>query len=125
MVIKVKCTVCGQDWDANDFVLDPIYRKVVCSACAKKRRQRVANAKAEKIEVVPKKPAGWDAEDEYLDRVARVKQQEPVIDVEKVDSNKVRYTCPKCRYSFNYNIETHAPSKCPFCSREISKFRSV
>lgn len=67
------------------------------------------------------RPAGWDAEDEYLSKLAKAKQDNLVI-ATRIDKDRVQYKCQKCQYDFAYNIEKQKPSRCPFCNSQIFKF---
>ena len=107
MEVKVKCRKCGRLARAADFVLDPIYRMMVCPSCVKERRisedvrKEFQAAKAKKAE--QQKPKDYDVEDEYLEKAYNAKLQN-IVKVEKVDDEKVKYRCPKCRYTFLYNV---------------------
>ncbi len=61
-------------------------------------------------------------EDEYLDRAYKRNMQETVI-VEKIDDYKVKYTCPKCNYKFQYDITKKYPARCPYCDAQIARIR--
>ncbi|MFA5141576.1 MAG: hypothetical protein WC471_01235 [Candidatus Woesearchaeota archaeon] len=131
--VKVKCKNCGRDALASDFVLDPYFRMMVCSKCFKERRGKsiVDSMKAKspsqlvvtpvQKEVKPK-PAGWDEEDEYLEKMAKFKQQ-TTTQVKKIDDERVSYKCKKCSYEFAYNTIKRTPGRCPYCCAEIDKMR--
>ncbi len=135
--IKVKCKRCQRLAKAEDFVLDPVYEMIVCPECIRERRNRdrvQAELKAQKDEkqkekaaadakaAKEQKPAGWDMEDEYLEKAFRSKQKSTVA-VQPVSDTKVKYKCPKCGYQFDYDTEKRRPARCPYCSSEIYKFK--
>jgi DNA-directed RNA polymerase subunit RPC12/RpoP len=130
--VSVKCKRCGATALSNTLVLDPDYKMVVCQQCVKEKQLKEKVHKeldAEKkkkleaqngIEVEDKQPAGWDKEDEYLERAYKQKQkQQPQVSVQKIDDDKVKYKCPKCSYTFIYSIEKNHPHACPYCGSDI------
>jgi rubrerythrin len=122
--IKVKCKACGKMADSDEFVLDPGFRMMVCRNCVKERqsREEVHKKVKEQKEDQKKKPAGWDAEDEQLERAHRAKA-ENTVDVQRIDEQKVKYKCPKCSYEFVVNIVKNSPANCPYCGTGILSFR--
>jgi transcription initiation factor IIE alpha subunit len=131
--IKAVCKRCGRQSPASQFVLDPVYGMMVCPLCIKERRSKTAafvirqdkrSAGAKKEELIKDRPAGWDKEDDYLERAyARKKQAQPHVAIERVDSSHVNYTCPKCKYRFLYDTERKHPRVCPYCNSQIYTFR--
>lgn len=120
--IKVVCRKCGKPASATDFVLDPVYKMMVCPACVKARRDAKVQEKKEEekqVEEINLKPPGWDEEDEYLEKAFRAKQQQATV-VKRVDETKVRYTCKKCGYSFNFNLITKMPKVCQYCAAPVN-----
>jgi DNA-directed RNA polymerase subunit RPC12/RpoP len=123
--IKVKCKNCGKEYPANSFVLDHVYRMMVCQQCVKDRQKRAIIHKEAQAQPVlqeeKKKPAGWDHEDEVIEKAyaakmaRRVPQDEPV----QMGDGKYKYRCPKCKYEFVYNQATKTPRRCPYCNWEI------
>ncbi len=125
--IKVKCKNCGMLVPTNELVLDNVFKMMVCRTCVKDRKMRedVHKELGDKkgIQVIEeKKPKGWDKDDDMLDKLYREKQKE-VVQAEKISDDRVRYTCPKCGYKFQYDILAKKPSKCPYCDSEIAKMR--
>lgn len=83
--IEIKCRRCGKAARAEDFTVDYVYKMAVCPSCVKERKAKdvkspVAEkndafgkpAESPKKEVAPK-PAGWDEDDERLEKMARQK----------------------------------------------------
>jgi rubrerythrin len=121
--IKVKCKKCGRTASAAEFVLDPIYGMMVCQGCVKDRRSgQIASQIKEQKPEEPKKPAGWDREDEYLEKAYRQKMKS-MTKVQQVDDERVMYECPNCKYTFKYNFVKKTPARCPYCSNDIYKIR--
>ncbi|MEM4259966.1 MAG: hypothetical protein QXG00_01915 [Candidatus Woesearchaeota archaeon] len=125
--IKSKCRRCGKEAPSDSFILDPVYGMMVCQNCVNERRsksfsvKKTGNVEDVKSDESPK-PKGWDADDELLEKSYRQKI-ESYVKVQKIDSEKVKYTCPKCKYQFVYNLDKNLPSKCPYCNMAIQKFK--
>ena len=125
--IKVPCKKCGKQADANSFILDLDCKMMVCAQCVKDGKKLNAKTAEEKqLETaksakIPKAP-GWDAEDEYLEKMHSVKAKQKVA-VEKIDEESVRYQCPHCKYTFKYNILRQKPGNCPYCSSSIERMQ--
>ena len=120
--IKVKCRNCGRMANSEEFVLDHAFKTMVCPACIKDKNKVSVQKEEPKPEISVQKPAGWDKEDEYLERAAKSKvKQNPTAAVEKIDAEYVKYTCPHCKYSFKYSVIRKKPGVCPYCSEDIVK----
>jgi DNA-directed RNA polymerase subunit RPC12/RpoP len=125
--VKAKCRRCNREVPTSEFTLDPVYGMMVCASCSKERRSKSAPAAGSRaaggsIAVENKKPAGWDKEDEYIEKAYSQKMQN-TQQVQSVGEGKVKYACHKCKYEFVYNVDKNTPSRCPFCNSEIMKFR--
>lgn len=82
------------------------------------------HAENENIEPLPQdtkpKPAGWDKDDELLEKLYSQKKK-------KVESfkpipgsgTKLKYACQQCSYSFSYDAERKTPRSCPYCQRPV------
>jgi len=123
--IKVVCKQCGRQAAAESFVLDHVYKKMVCPNCIKERyvkeklhkevqELKDKNKLAQQTEI-RSKPAGWDAEDAYLEKAFKMKAKTQVK-TQRIDENRLRCTCPKCEYQFIYNETKKYPYNCPYCS---------
>lgn len=125
--IKAVCKRCGKSSPANQFVLDTVYRMMVCPSCVRERKDKILAAKMQQErekekEQEPPRPPGWDAEDEYLDKL--YKQREKIkVEFERIDENRVKYTCPKCKYKFVYDTVKKYPDICPYCKCSILTFK--
>jgi Zn finger protein HypA/HybF involved in hydrogenase expression len=127
MPVKVKCRKCGRDTKSDEFILDPVYKMMVCRECVKERKlveaaekktavqaERTKQREAEKKQM----PAGWDYEDAEIERAYSQKiGNKPVI--ERIDDDRVKYTCKKCKYAFTYFISQHRPARCPYCATSV------
>jgi hypothetical protein len=125
--IKVKCKKCGRDTKSDEFVLDPVYKMMVCRECVKERKtaefsvqkQKVQEAKKVEQEVVRKQqPAGWDHEDAEIERAYKEKAGQKVTAV-PIDNEHIKYTCQKCKYSFKYNTVEQRPPRCSYCGTPV------
>jgi DNA-directed RNA polymerase subunit RPC12/RpoP len=126
--VKVKCRKCGKETKSDEFVLDPVYKMMVCRDCVKERRMNESMAAKQKVQEENKvkheaeekreRPAGWDSEDSEIERAYSQKQgNKPKV--EQIDSEKVKYTCTKCKYEFVYNTYKQMPARCPYCSTPV------
>jgi len=126
--VKVKCKRCGREFKSDEFVLDPVYKMMVCRDCVKERRSQEfaanktkqreeAKAKME-AQVKKERPAGWDAEDAEIERAFKAKQSS-APKLEKIDNERVKYTCKKCKYEFVLNVLKRVPGRCPYCGASI------
>ena len=121
MDIQAKCKRCGRMARADEFVLDYVYKVMVCPNCVKERKiaERKKEHDEKKILIREEEKApGWDKEDEYLERV-HMERQAMAGSAEKIDDERVRYHCQKCGYNFLYNFIKKTPPKCPYCGREV------
>lgn len=114
---KVICRKCGKLTPAQRLVLDTVSKITICPSCAKEQE-----AKTKKEEELKQKPVGWDFEDEYLDRVQKQKDRINVV-FERLDRERIRYTCFKCGYKFIYNTIKRYPQICPYCSAKVLTFK--
>ena len=131
--VKVKCKNCGRMANSAEFTLDPYFRTMVCQNCIKDRRakdnpiskvlqKKPAEAEREdSSETRKSRPAGWDNDDDYLEKAVQKKRSQ-TVQTERIDDENVRYKCPRCSYQFKLNTVTRRPSRCPYCSSEISRF---
>lgn len=133
--IKAKCRKCGKMMPADEYVLDPVYKMMVCSQCVKERKMKENRSRHETVikenkkavqDPKPKKPKDWDSEDDLLEKLHRQKQKSMIQDLavaRRIDDKRVQYRCVKCKYSFVYNVIKETPKSCPFCNEDIHKFR--
>jgi len=127
--IPVKCKKCGRFARADEFILDLDYKMMVCQQCVKEKRMKhevhseLAKQKEQtKEDTKEPKPAGWDHEDEYLSRNYKTKMMDSVK-VVRIDAQRVKYKCPKCGYTFTYDVERSTPGRCPYCGEDIHQIR--
>lgn len=120
-IVKAKCKRCGKHDDSTTFVLDPVYKIMVCRDCVKERKEKenMAKEKEEALKLEPQKPAGWDSDDEYIAKKYSMKKaDEP--QVQRINSTKIKYTCQKCKYAFVYDEERETPRICHYCGKSVS-----
>ncbi|MBW2963918.1 hypothetical protein KY363_00520 [Candidatus Woesearchaeota archaeon] len=116
--VMVVCKKCGKKVPSSEFVLDPVYRLMVCRNCSKSRAAAsdpkvVAEQKA-KAEEAKSRPAGWDGDDESVEKLFRRKQNE-MTPFRKIDEGHIKIVCQKCRFGFTYNTVKRYPNNCPNC----------
>lgn len=124
-MVSVRCRKCGESTESDNLVLDSVYKMMICPNCVNKRKAEERNSpKDNSVKNSPvkekqeEKPPGWDKEDEYLEKMYQQKRGNSVK-VKKIDSQTVKYICPKCKYAFVYNTVLKKPARCPYCSDDI------
>ncbi|MBN2881522.1 hypothetical protein JXM83_05735 [Candidatus Woesearchaeota archaeon] len=122
--VKAVCKRCKKEWKASELKLDPEYKMVVCPQCIRERLQ--PKTKSIPITHAPEAPkpiektkAGWDEDDEALEKMRAEKEKKPKLNYEKVDDVTIKIKCPKCDFKFLYNIEKGTPHSCPYCGIKI------
>jgi Zn finger protein HypA/HybF involved in hydrogenase expression len=121
--IKVKCRKCGKDAPADQFRLHYTYKMMVCPDCFSGKSNQ--KPKEEVKPAGPPKPAGWDSEDDYLNKLCKIKKETPTTTFKKIPgSDQVTCTCIHCRFSFKYDPFRKYPSKCPYCDNDIPRMSS-
>ena len=128
--LRIQCGACNGFAPANLFKLHYKFKKVVCPSCFSGRteqeeRKKAAAVKAEQAQPQPKKPVGWDKEDELLERMARIKENDLKMKVEKIPGTTlVKFNCTKCTYSFKYDPYRRMPKACPYCDGDIPNLKA-
>ncbi|MDD5178269.1 MAG: hypothetical protein PHT54_03255 [Candidatus Nanoarchaeia archaeon] len=126
--IMVKCRQCGRVAAADEFILDHVYKRMVCPECIKDRRAR--EQVHEEAKFVREEKLSRKIEDKMPQRgtmqpVAKDQSFNPRMEAVKeqpapASNGKRRYTCSKCTFEFNYNTLTKVPSKCPYCKASVN-----
>ncbi len=72
------------------------------------------------------RPAGWDKEDEYLDKITRMRAAtEPAMQFERIPgTDAYKCTCQKCKYQFRFDPLKQLPRTCPYCNLEVPRMKS-
>jgi len=124
MGVNAKCRNCGKDADSDSFKLHYKFKMMVCPNCfSGKTEQQQQKAAVQKKET-PVRPAGWDHEDEYLEKMSRLKRKDENNNFTKIPgTDQVMYTCVSCKYAFRYSPLKKIPPNCPYCNSEIPKLR--
>ncbi|PIZ51627.1 hypothetical protein COY27_02840 [Candidatus Woesearchaeota archaeon CG_4_10_14_0_2_um_filter_33_13] len=129
--VKAKCKNCGNSVPADQFKLHYSLKMMVCPNCfnGKTTPSTVTNSPnkvAGKIvdEKKVAKPAGWDKEDEYLDKFHRSKVKEVPQFRKIVGTGQVECTCRNCKYTFKYDPFRKRPKSCPYCNEEIPRLNT-
>lgn len=107
--VKVKCRKCGKPAYATQFTMDTNLKMMVCPACYKE-----SNAPLKKEDLQPR-PAGWDKDDESLQKARTGKE----IAFGTPKFEKIDYSCIKCKHKFMYDPARRHPNLCPFCGSRI------
>ena len=119
--VYVVCKKCGRRAAADKFVLDPIYKMMICPNCVKEGKEKTIFNPLQQDrpkEESKSKPKGWDPDDEYLEKAYKQKQSlKPTF--EPVGENKIKYICPRCKNKFLYDIVKRFPNVCPNCGSGI------
>ncbi len=128
--VKAVCRKCGKSAPADKFVLDNSVKMMICPSCVAEMKGKLLKPKPVEpqpsIRAAPQtksKPADWDQEDDYLDKLKKKKDEAPKAIIERIDDVKVRYTCFKCHYNFIYNTAKDYPKVCPYCKMPISRMK--
>jgi hypothetical protein len=124
MGIKVKCKNCNKEADSDGFKLHYKYKLMVCPDCFSGRTARDEEKKKAQVTIVQKKPAGWDQEDEYLDKYRKMKAKQEMKFKRVPGTSNVQCTCNGCEFTFNYDPFRKRPRNCPYCSKEVPRMNT-
>jgi Zn finger protein HypA/HybF involved in hydrogenase expression len=122
--IKARCRKCNNEALASEFRMHYDYKMMVCPNCFKGEREKpkVENKLQPKEEQKIVRPPGWDAEDDYLNRYSRNKQEQQKSIFKKIPgTDQVMCTCPSCKYVFKYDPYRKMPQACPYCDGSIPR----
>ncbi len=107
--VNVKCKNCGGMARAGSYKLSAVHGMMVCPDCMKKAGKKKEPVK-EASQPKPDRPAGWDSEDEQLERLYREKQalhpKRPHLE------EGMKLKCRSCGYVFVYK---KIYNDCPYC----------
>lgn len=136
-MVQIVCKNCGRYCEASSFVVDPFFGKLVCAQCSKERKQGKRGTSGGPVVVTPgqkkeeqkvevqkqqkDKPAGWDQEDEFLERASKTADPTPVYHM--IDNEHIMYKCTACGYKFKYSVTRKQPGVCPYCAAVIERFK--
>ena len=140
MDVPVTCRKCGKKAPASEFSVDPVLKMAICRSCANERKisARTATGSQPTVRNTPTEmpkpqskpmgqtgglkntpPAGWDAEDDLIEKAAQKKAYERaesgIGDAPKLEDGRIMNTCKKCKYQYKYDPETDRPNHCPYC----------
>lgn len=121
--VTAECKMCGGSAAADQFKLHYKFRQMVCPRCYTGKTEEEAKKQVIR-NVEPAKPAGWDKDDEYLEKVSRVKKEQETTQFNKIaGSDLLMCKCVKCKYSFKYDALRKIPRTCPYCDAEIPRVK--
>lgn len=122
--IKVTCRQCKRQANAHDFVLDHIYKMMVCPQCVRDRNskeKKESSSITNKESIQTKKYNTYmDDDDEIIEKSYSQKmhaQPQPIL---TKPIGKVKVKCKKCAYIFNYDTDKKYPKMCPGCGMKIN-----
>lgn len=137
--VKARCKNCGNEALADQFKLHHGFKMMVCPGCYSGKTKSVVEAEKETgvagggggrgvgnkpVEASTPKPAGWDKEDEYLERASRLRKQETQATFSKIEGTEfVKYVCQHCQYNFRYSPSKRIPATCPYCDFDIPRVK--
>jgi len=123
--IKAKCRNCDKEAPADQFKLHYKYKMMVCPDCFSGKTDKLQKQKEQAIKVDKPKPPGWDAEDVYLEKAAKMKKEDNQAQFSRIPgTGQVQCKCASCKYSFKYNPTKRQPHVCPYCSSDIPKLKT-
>lgn len=124
MNVKSLCKNCGKPAPAESFKLHYQYKMMVCPECYSGRTEQKKQQVEREQKKEPAKPAGWDKEDEYLERMSRLKRDETQAQFTKIPgTDSVTCRCTSCKYQFKYNPFKKMPRNCPYCNVEVPRLK--
>lgn len=125
MTIKVSCKECKGTAASELFKFHHEYGRMVCPDCYNgKTKKKQEELKKKKIEEKIR-PPGWDSEDEYLDKISKMKREEHNAQFSKIPgTNNVQCKCLQCKYTFKYDPFRKQPHSCPYCDANIPKLKT-
>lgn len=125
--IKATCRNCNKQASSDQFKLHYKYKMMVCPDCFSGKTEQLQKRKEEELKKVQakSKPPGWDAEDEYLQKVIKMRKEENQAQFSRIQgSNRVICKCAHCKFSFRYDPFKKMPRTCPGCDIEVPKVRT-
>lgn len=120
--IKIKCRQCGREAVAESFILDHVYRKMVCPQCVRDRERKEKkhlDGSDIGLKVEPKNvPSDWDEDDKRMNQEYLKKQSTKPVFAGLTE--KVQVRCKRCNYAFKYDPVKKYPRLCPGCGMGIN-----
>ncbi len=118
--VKATCRACGGSAMADSFKLHYIMKMMVCPACFSGKTQKEKEQKEVQKAAEPIRPPGWDKEDEYLEKAARMKKESAQPQFARIPGTDfVRHACMSCKYQFKYDPQAKVPRSCPYCNYPV------
>ncbi len=118
--VKAQCRICKKEALADQFKYHHQYQMLVCPNCFSGRTSSQQEKKVEEA----KKPAGWDMEDVYLEKMSHMKKQQNQVSFTKIPgTDLIKLTCQHCKYPFKFDVPNKSPRTCPYCDWEIPRIK--
>ena len=122
-MVRAKCKNCQREAPADQFKLHYQLRVMVCPDCFTGKTQKKQEEQAKAV-VEKRRPAGWDQEDEYLEKISRFKKQEQRMAFSKIQGTEMlQSTCKSCSFTFRYDPIKNAPANCPYCAAAVPQVK--
>jgi len=123
--IKANCRICNNSAPVDEFKLHHEYRQMVCKNCFKKGPEEKKKEEQVIKQQESAKPAGWDKEDEYLEKISKMRDKEQKAQFKRIPgTDQINYTCAKCTFSFKYDPFKKKPSYCPYCDEDVPRLKN-
>jgi protein-arginine kinase activator protein McsA len=115
--VLTRCKRCGKSSMSTEFVLDPVYKIMVCRNCVKERQ--AGEAPPVTKSAVPLKASQPVEKSRVTNRITNT--PEPAKEQTAAGSSvKRKRRCSKCGYEYPYNAEKNYPLNCPNCGASSS-----
>lgn len=122
---KAKCKKCGKEAAADMFKLHYVHKMMVCPDCFSGRTEQKKALEDKEKKTESPRPAGWDADDVYLEKAARSRKQETSSVFKPISGTEyVQCACQNCKYTFRYHPIKKMPWCCPYCNAPVPKLRT-
>ena len=125
--VKAQCKVCNGYSAADQFKLHFQLKQMVCPGCytGKTSFKGLKNEEVKKEPEQPPRPPGWDKEDDYLDKVSRMRKEQSQGYFSRIpNSEQVKCNCPSCKYVYKYDPIKRMPAACPYCNGPVPRYRA-
>ena len=110
---------------AEQFKLHFEYKIMVCPTCFSGKTKILQDANKLKVKNEVIQPPGWDKEDEYLEKISKLKKEQDQAQFKRIPgTNQVSCKCMKCKYVFKYDHFKKIPVSCPYCNQDIPRFKT-
>jgi predicted Zn-ribbon and HTH transcriptional regulator len=126
--VQVTCKHCGKQAFSTDFILDPVYKQMVCKNCVSERQLKEnpikpgtsgntvalksGSALAKQQSTAMVKQAQTSMIKQTPTPIAKTMPAQKIV---ATSGDKTRKKCGKCGFAYQYNAEKRYPPNCPNC----------